>query len=244
MTASISLLGGQGQQVSNGAPVQRFFRADADGLKISETSPPSLDIFVPLPIGSATRSETYPQQFRGLWPPMVSVLVVSSSQRGFSPCGGLTVPPTAMNPERVNQQLGSQACHQNSRVDADGPPSRPRIVDHRVPYISMIRAMLDRDQVAAARALLSVALAESPNATELLRSAEILAVPTSARRSVQDSDRRREYSWLAAHARALRGKWIALVGSELVGSAASLTELLESLKPSGAQKLALIHRVE
>jgi len=104
--------------------------------------------------------------------------------------------------------------------------------------------MLDRDQVVAARALLSVALTELPSAPELLRAAAVLAVPKSARRSVRDVERTNEYSWLTSHAAAYRGKWVAVVGNELIASAGSLKELLQSLKSSGRESEPLIHRVD
>jgi len=122
--------------------------------------------------------------------------------------------------------------------------SKPRIDEDRLPYVALIRGMLDRDQVAAARALLSVALAELPSAPELLRTARVLAVPKSARRSVRDVERTTEYSWLTSHAAAYRGKWVAVVGNELIASAGSLKELLQSLKSSGRETEALIHRVD
>ena len=242
MTLSMSLLGGHEQQSSRGALAERFLAAP-DVLKSSEASFQPLDMFAPLPIGPATRSEAFSQKFRSTWSPDVSIIVISSSQQGFSPRGDARISPELAISEPVNQQLRSQACDEKPRSKVDLAPSRSRFEDDRMPYVSMIREMLDQDQVAAARTLLSVALAESPNNPELLRTAEVLAVPKSVRRPVQDSDRRREYSWLAAHANSHRGKWVAIFGSELLGSAASLAELLELLKSSGTQRVALIHRV-
>lgn len=239
----MSLLGGHEQQSSSAALAGRFLLAAPDELKSSEASFQPLDMFAPLPIGPAGRSEAFSQKAPSIWSQEISIIVTSSSQRGFSPRGGARISPDLAMSEHMNQQLGSQACDETSRAKVDLAPSRSRFEDDRMPYVSMIREMLDQDQVAAARALLSVALAESPNAPELLRTAEVLAVPKSVRRSVQDSDRRREYSWLAAHANSHRGKWVAVFGSELVGSAASLAELLELLKSSGTQRGALIHRV-
>lgn len=115
---------------------------------------------------------------------------------------------------------------------------------HVAPDVQTIRAMLDRDEVAAARTLLSAALKASPDAPELLRLADVLALPKAIRRPVNDVDRCREHAWLAAHAHLYRGRWVAVAGSALVGSAASLMELLALLKSSGAQSLALVHRID
>jgi hypothetical protein len=120
--------------------------------------------------------------------------------------------------------------------------ARAKISADRLPYVSLIRAMLDRDQVASARTLLSVAIAEQPGDGELRTVARILARPTSVRRVRRDCDRSREYAWLTSHEAEHRGRWIAVVGETLVGSAESLKQLLLSLEASGHTGRALIHR--
>jgi adenine/guanine phosphoribosyltransferase-like PRPP-binding protein len=114
----------------------------------------------------------------------------------------------------------------------------------RLPYLALIRGMLDRDQVAAARALLSVALAEQLDASELVRISEVLAVPRAVKRAVRDADRAREYRWLVTNAASFRGRWVAVVGDDLVATAASLKELLQAVKLAGREHEALVHHID
>lgn len=177
-------------------------------------------------------------------PAGVGAVTPSSSQSGFSPSQAAK-PPVPVAAEGSDQFCRQTLAGHVERLSVpDRSKSRPRIDDDRLPYVALIRGMLDRDQVAAARALLSVALTELPSAPELLQTARVLAVPKSARRSVRDVERTTEYSWLTSHAAAYRGKWVAVVGNELIASAGSLKELLRSLKSSGRENQALIHRVD
>ena len=174
----------------------------------------------------------------------VGAATPSSSQSGFSPSQAAK-PPVPVAAEGSDQVCTQTLAGNVERLSApDLSTSRPRIDNDRLPYVALIREMLDRDQVAAARALLSVALAELPSAPELLQTARVLAVPKSARRSVRDVERTTEYSWLTSHAAGYRGKWVAVVGNELIASAGSLKELLQCLKSSGRENQALIHRVD
>lgn len=179
------------------------------------------------------------------------------SRRSGSLGGGLSYPaavaPRAA-PEQPNQQLGTEPVAANGRgavlthAGARGEElvhSSPQmeISTDRLPYASLIRGMLHQDQVAAARTLLSVAIGEQPGDSELRIVAGILARPTSVRKVLRDRDRAREYAWLTSHGAQHRGRWVALVGNELVASAESLKELLLSLEVSGHQSEALIHRI-
>ena len=56
--------------------------------------------------------------------------------------------------------------------------------------------------------------------------------------------RRPEFDWLRHAPEALRGHWVALVGSELVGSAATLEELTKSLNGRVFSRTPLVHRVD
>lgn len=167
----------------------------------------------------------------------------SSSQSGFSPSQAATpTPPVSGSFDQLHTRTPTRTAEP---LSAQGlSVSRPRIDEDRLPYVPLIRSMLDRDQVAAARALLTVALAEFPSAPELLRAAVVLALPKSTRRSVRDTERTNEYSWLTSHATAYRGKWVAVVGSELIASDESLKELLQTLESGGRANDTLIHRVD
>lgn len=177
---------------------------------------------------------------------------------GSSFLGGGFSYPTAVAPriapEQPSQQLGAGPVAERGGVGALADSSargealahssaRAETATDRLPYASLIRGMLDRDQVASARTLLSVALAEQPSDSELRIVAAVLARPTSVRKALRDRDRVREYAWLTSHGAEHRGQWVAVVGNELVASADSLKQLLLSLEASEHRGDALIHRV-
>lgn len=240
--ALATLLGGQRPQPTVEALAHRFAVA-TNALGAFGTAYP-WDMPTPLLPNTAPEIPGYREGPPHVILPGVTVVAPSSSQSGFSPSQAAK-PPVPVAAERSDQLCTQTLAGNVERLSApDLSTSRPRIKEDRLPYVALIRGMLDRDQVAAARALLSVALAELPSAPELLRTARVLAVPKSARRSVRDVERTTEYSWLTSHGAAYRGKWVAVVGNELIASAGSLKELLESLKSSGRENEALIHRVD
>lgn len=112
-----------------------------------------------------------------------------------------------------------------------------------VPYALLIRGMLDRDQIASARALLSLAIADQPDDPDLRKIARVIAPPRHVRSEIRDRDRSPEFHWLHANSGKYEGAWVALVGSELVASDASLKLLLSRLDALGLRGEALVHRV-
>ena len=151
--------------------------------------------------------------------------------------------PPGAEPEPAIAQLGGLSASTGGNDAVIQARERVEVSTHRLPYVSLIRGMLDRDQVTSARTLLTVALADQPNDRTLRTAARILALPTSAGKPLRDRDRALEYAWLARHSADHRGEWVALVGNELVATAQSLKELLAALERSGRRGDALIHRV-
>ena len=151
-------------------------------------------------------------------------------------------PPRA-EPEQASPQLGVLPASVSGDDAVIQTRERVEVSTDRLPYASLIRGMLDRDQVTSARTLLTVALADQPKDGTLRTAAGILALPTSARKPLRDRDRTLEYAWLTRHCADHRGEWVALVGNELVASAQSLKDLLAALERSGRRGDALIHRV-
>ena len=167
-------------------------------------------------------------------------------QLGTSSLGARTnserVPPRA-EPEQEIPRFGVLLASAGGDDALIQTRERVDVPTDPLPYASLIRGMLDRDQVTSARTLLTVALADQPNDRTLRTAAGILALPTSVRRPLRDRDRTLEYAWLTRHYADHRGKWVALVGNELVASAPSLKALLAALESSGRRGEALIHRV-
>lgn len=109
-------------------------------------------------------------------------------------------------------------------------------------YGARIRALIEEDRVAQARALVSQALEANPCDTELLSLRDVLQPPRSKPRRVTDRNRTAEFEWIVANRDAYRGRWVALQGAELVADAHSFKELQGQLKR--VKGAPLIHQIE
>ncbi len=56
--------------------------------------------------------------------------------------------------------------------------------------------------------------------------------------------RTEELEWLRNPPESVRGKWVALVGNEMVAAAEALAEVMESVKSMNLPKIPLVHRVD
>ncbi len=56
--------------------------------------------------------------------------------------------------------------------------------------------------------------------------------------------RAEELEWLRNPPESVRGKWVALVGKEVVATADALAEVMESLKSMTLPKTPLVHRID
>lgn len=237
----ISVLGGQRGDVSASVSAQGTMPRFGSGG--SALTAPSVDV-------RSAQSHQFvsvlPTQMDWFGRPLDVSVHGQSLQRGVLG-GGLgywqrVVPRVAK--ERSAQELGSAQTGERGRAaEMADSGARAEVATNRFPYVSLIRVMLDRDQVASARTLLSVAIAERIGDTELRKIAAVLVAPTSVKKLFRDRDRSAEYGWLTLHSTEYRGRWVALVGDELVAAAGSLKELLLSLQTSGRKGDALIHRV-
>ena len=109
-------------------------------------------------------------------------------------------------------------------------------------YAARIRALIEQDQVAQARALLSEALEANRDDPELHSLHKVLKPPQGRPREITDTDRTEELEWIVANRDAYRGRWVAVQGNRLVADALSFPEL-----QSRIQKLKsppLVHRID
>lgn len=126
-------------------------------------------------------------------------------------------------------------------------PAPPRFDDASVfgvrrdpPIASVIWALVENQNLTAARKL----LAELPDEPQYLQLRTLLRPPTTSKASRRDRERGAEYQWLREHASAYRGRWVAILGNELVASAATLRELRNSLRSTPLPSVPLVHFVE
>jgi hypothetical protein len=109
------------------------------------------------------------------------------------------------------------------------------------PYADLIREHLAHGRILAARNLMEFSRDLLPPDSTLVR---VLAPPKIRKSDRLDIDRSAEFRWLQANSSNFRGQWVALVGESLAGSAATLAELLASLKASPPPSTPLIHHLD
>ncbi len=122
-------------------------------------------------------------------------------------------------------------------IDICVRPSLPE----KPPYVSIIRAFIDEDKLAAARKLLATAISEGERGMEIETLQTVLALPKVRPSTKTDAKRDKEYQWLQRFAAAHRGKWVAISGEELVAEGHSLKELRAKLAGLALAKPPLVH---
>jgi len=112
------------------------------------------------------------------------------------------------------------------------------------PFVMAVRELIETERITAARHILAAAPAYILGDPLVARLRSVLAPPVVRRMQKRDVDRTREYDWLRAHGREYRGRWVALVGSNLLASAPTLRELQEQLRTTDLSNPPLLHRVD
>jgi hypothetical protein len=101
-----------------------------------------------------------------------------------------------------------------------------------------VRALLEEGRISEARKLVETAGDELP---ESLR--EIFAPPRIRRVDERDVDRTPEFNWLKANGPVYAGKWVALVGDDLVGCEDELEDLLNRIRTRQFEREPLLHHL-
>jgi hypothetical protein len=110
-------------------------------------------------------------------------------------------------------------------------------------FVSVIRDLIEREQIAIARRTLEatpIGLSEDPAMRRLRR---VLAMPTTRAIARSDVDRGRAYEWLRQHGHQHRGRWVAVGEDGLLAAATTLRELRERLRASAPAVAPLIHKL-
>jgi len=108
------------------------------------------------------------------------------------------------------------------------------------PFVDRIRALLKLGLIRDAQILLEVAGDSVPQDSKIRKA---LAPPRVRRVPRNDSDRSSEFHWLATKSLPYRGKWVALVGDELVAQTDTLKELLASVETLALSGPPLVHHL-
>lgn len=123
-----------------------------------------------------------------------------------------------------------------SRLPADADPDS---------MADRILTLLTDERFDAARQLAAAAVSRFPQHPRLQGLQGIFdnrgkAVP----RLGNEPGRKEEFQWLRNPPESARGKWVALVGSEMVGAADTLEKLIENLESKKLTRRPLVHQVD
>ncbi len=108
------------------------------------------------------------------------------------------------------------------------------------PYADLIREHLTQGRILAAHKLFDFAK-DLISDSKLVK---VLSPPRIKKSDRLDVDRSSEFRWLRENSSRFQGQWVALVGNELVASAASLADLLAQLKSTPPASSPLIHHLD
>jgi hypothetical protein len=126
--------------------------------------------------------------------------------------------------------------HERQRLDpGDLASAQP------FPYLRQLHSLLEQGRIREAHNLFEFAKDFVPQDSKIR---EALAPPRVTTSSKRDVDRSAEYRWLDLNSTRFRGKWVALLGEELVASADSLKELLAQIRTAQAEGKPLVHHVD
>ena len=113
----------------------------------------------------------------------------------------------------------------------------------RASAIAVVRDLLQKEQITAARRLLHLLSADVLDDPAMERLRRALAAPVVRASEHRDVERRDEYGWLRHHAGEYRGQWVALAGNRLVAHAPTLRELRARLSAETIDRPPLLHRL-
>jgi len=116
--------------------------------------------------------------------------------------------------------------------------------DESALYVPRIRALLHSADFRGARDLLAEAREHGSAEPELAMLEKLVAPPTYKLTPADGLDRSAEVQWLKEHARKHRGKWVALMGDELLGSSPELRDLMKLLRAKAPDIPALLQYIE
>lgn len=96
-------------------------------------------------------------------------------------------------------------------------------------FFKLLRNLIEADQIHQARRLIHEAVRRFPSDREVRRAKTILVDGKAKPNPYSQPTATAEIQWLANPPEEARGKWVALIGREVVGMADSVEELRESL---------------
>lgn len=111
-------------------------------------------------------------------------------------------------------------------------------------FADAVRSSLGSGQAGEARRAAAQGAAAFPGdpwlrkANRVLNPSRIVSKPATA------PDRTREFAWLRKHSAEYRGRWVALLGEELLSSGTKLEDVLSEVRSHNLDTKPLIHYIE
>lgn len=109
--------------------------------------------------------------------------------------------------------------------------------------LELLRQLIAKDQVTAARRLLDDAGRRFPDDAGIRLARRVLAEGTATSSPFVQPTATAEVEWLNEPPEEVRGKWVALIGSQLLGMADSADELMASLRSKNLQQLPVVQYI-
>ena len=122
-------------------------------------------------------------------------------------------------------------------------PALGLVAEHIEITYRVALSLMEREQITLARKALDALPVGQLGDPIISRLRKMLAVPVTKTSEKRDIDRALDYQWIRDHAQDYRGQWVALDNGELLGTATSLRELLDRVKPLRSEHRPLLHQI-
>ncbi|HEX9730694.1 MAG TPA: DUF5678 domain-containing protein [Thermoanaerobaculia bacterium] len=106
-----------------------------------------------------------------------------------------------------------------------------------------IRTFLDQQQLSKARQTAASAAKDHPDHPWLVQADRVLNPDRIVTRPARGKGRTREFTWLRRNADAYRGRWVALLGDELITSAETFQDVQRAVRERTLDSPPLVHYV-
>lgn len=187
-----------------------------------------------LPLAQQAATEAHELLARAMWPTAVTIL--RARHHGLT--GGSTKgAAAALFPSAVWEE------YRLTPFVPVRPPSaesqRPEIVSR----VAVIRDLIQKEQISAARMMLdviSIGAFEEPAMKRLRRA---LTPPAVRRSDLRDTARTHAWAWLRQHGREYQGQWVAVAEHGLIAAAPTLKQLRAQIRALAPAEQPLIHKL-
>ncbi len=111
-------------------------------------------------------------------------------------------------------------------------------------FMDAIRGLLASEEATAARRTAAQGADLFPEHSGLAQANRVLNPSRMTSRPATAPDRSREFAWLRRHGSEYRGRWVALLGDELLASSDELEDVLSIVRSRSLRTKPLVHHIE